>query len=187
MNKRFKFIATSLPDLYRVERKPIIDQRGFFNRFFCAEEFKQIGWNKPIVQMNFTLTRAKGAIRGMHFQLPPHAEAKLVTCLKGRVWDVAVDLRKNSSTFLQWHHILLTAEHQESFYIPEGFAHGFQTLTENCELLYLHSEAYSAEAEGALNALDPKLAISWPLDVSEMSDRDCKHSMLEPDFEGIVI
>lgn len=99
MSSRFDFIKTPLSDLYCVERKPIVDNRGFFNRFYCADEFKEIGCHKPIVQMNFTMTRTKGTIRGMHFQFSPHAEAKLVTCMKGEVWDVAVDLRRESATF----------------------------------------------------------------------------------------
>ncbi len=187
MSQRFKFIATPLAGLYRVEYKPIIDHRGFLNRFFCAEEFKEIGLDRPISQMNHTLTREKGSVRGMHFQHPPHAETKIVTCLQGEIFDVAVDLRKNSPTFLEWHAEILNADAPSSLYIPEGFAHGFQTLGEDCKLLYLHSESYTPEFEGALNALDPKLSIKWPLEISERSERDQNHPFLNEGFQGVKI
>lgn len=145
------------------------------------------GINKPIAQINHTLTRKKGAVRGMHFQRPPHAEIKLVSCLKGEIWDVAIDLRSDSATFLQWHGETLSAENRKSLLIPEGFAHGFQTLTEDCELIYLHTSAYHPESEGALNATDPKLAIAWPLAISDISERDRNHKSIEQDFQGITL
>ena len=187
MSQRFDFIETPLAGLVRVDRKPIVDNRGFFSRFFCVEEFKQIGFTQPIAQMNHTLTKRKGAIRGMHFQHPPYTENKVVTCIQGEILDVAVDIRKGSETFLQWHAERLSADNQFSLYIPAGFAHGFQTLTDDCELLYIHSALYAPNAEGALNALDPTLAIDWPLEVTELSERDFNHPMLNPQFEGIVI
>ncbi len=184
---RFDCFTTLLPGLKILQRKPIEDARGFLSRFFCAEESKELGFNKPISQINHTLTRQKGAVRGLHYQQPPHAEIKLVSCIKGEVFDVAVDLRKNSPTFLQWHGEVLSEHNQRSLLIPEGFAHGFQTLTEDCELIYLHSAPYIKEAEAALNVTDPKLAITWPLTITEISERDRLHPMIKLDFEGIAV
>lgn len=188
MNKRFNFVETPLDGLFLIERNAIKDSRGFFSRFFCVDEFKEIGLQKSIQQMNHTLTHKKGAIRGLHFQYPPHEEAKIVSCIQGEVLDVAVDIRKNSSTFLQWHAEILTAENQSSLYIPEGFAHGFQTLVDNCQLLYMHTATYAPNSEGALNALDPQLGIDWPVDITDISERDSGHPMLvDSQFEGVVV
>jgi dTDP-4-dehydrorhamnose 3,5-epimerase len=184
---RFDFIPTTLPDLKLVQRSANCDPRGFLSRFYCAEEFAEAGIYRSIVQINHTLTCKKGAVRGLHFQRPPHAETKLVSCLKGEVWDVAVDLRSASSTFLQWYGEILSASNRKSMLIPEGFAHGFQTLTEDCELIYLHSAAYHPEAEGALNVTDPKLGIAWPLPITEISERDRNHKLIGLDFKGIAL
>lgn len=183
---RFHFHATPLEGLFLVERKPLADERGFFARFWCTDEFQSAGWVKPVVQINHTLTRRQGAVRGMHYQLPPHAEAKLVTCLRGEVFDVAIDLRPPSPTFLHWHAERLTAANQRSLLIPEGFAHGFQALADDSELLYLHTSAYRPEAEAGINPLDPRLAVAWPLEVAEMSPRDRAHPPLPRDFGGIA-
>jgi dTDP-4-dehydrorhamnose 3,5-epimerase len=153
---------------------------------FCAEEFASIGWRNPVAQINHTMTHRRGTVRGMHFQYPPYAERKLISCLQGEIWDVAVDLRRDSSTFLHWHGETLSAGNQRSLLIPEGFAHGFQTLTEDCELIYLHSATYQPEVEGALNPADPELAIAWPHPISEMSERDRQHPPLGPDFQGVA-
>lgn len=187
MSKRFDFISTPLPGLVLIERKPIVDSRGFFSRFYCAEEFKELGFNQLISQMNYTLTKQKGTIRGMHFQYPPHTEIKIVTCIQGKILDVAVDVRKGSPTFLQWHAEILSAENQSSLYIPGGFAHGFQALTDDCLLFYIHSAFYASNAEGALNALDHILAIDWPLEMIEISERDSRHPLLDSFFEGVVV
>lgn len=184
---RFDCVDAPLFGLKILQRKPIADARGFLSRFFCVEEFKEFGFNKPISQINHTLTRQKGAVRGLHYQQPPHAEIKLVSCVKGEVFDVAVDLRKGSPTFLQWHGEILSENNQRSLLIPEGFAHGFQTLTEDCELIYLHSAPYVKEAEAALNVNDSKIGIAWPLNITELSERDRLHSMIKLDFEGIVV
>ena len=181
---RFVFSPTPLSGLTLVERKPIADARGFLARLFCTEEFGTAGWRKPIAQINHTLTRKRGAVRGLHFQHPPHAESKLVSCLSGEVFDVAVDLRRDSPTFLRWHGALLSAENHRSLLIPEGFAHGFQALTEDCELFYLHTTSFHAEAEGALNVTDPRLAIAWPLAIAELSERDRAHPLIGADFPG---
>jgi dTDP-4-dehydrorhamnose 3,5-epimerase len=187
MNQRLDFIETPLQGLYQINHKLITDQRGFFNRLFCAQEFKEAGLTRPIAQINHTLTKKKGAIRGMHFQYPPWTETKIVTCIHGEVFDVAVDMREKSPTYLQWHAEILSEKNHKSFYIPDGFAHGFQTLTDNCQLLYFHSEFFEPEAEGGVNAMDSKLAIQWPQQVTEISERDKNHPMLGEMFEGINI
>lgn len=184
---RFDFIPASLPGLLVVQRKAIADHRGFLSRFYCADEFREAGISKPVAQINQTLTRQKGAVRGLHFQHPPHAEVKMVSCIKGEIYDVAVDLRRDSPTFLQWHGEILSADNRKSLLIPEGFAHGFQALTEDCELIYLHTAHYHSESEGALNVSDPKLAIAWPLPINDLSERDRKHPFIKSDFPGITL
>ena len=185
-NNRFDFHPTPLTGLWVVQRKSVEDHRGFFCRFFCAEEFQAVGLEKPIAQINHTYTVKKGAVRGLHFQYPPYSEGKIVSCLRGEVYDVAVDIRKGSPTFLRWHGEIISATNQRSLLIPEGFAHGFQTLTENCELLYLHSEAFHPKAEGALNVADPGIGIVWPIAMTEISERDRNHPFINSDFEGIT-
>ncbi len=187
MSDRFDLISTPLAGLTVIRRKPIEDERGLLERLFCAEELRQAGINKPIVQINRSLTRRAGAVRGMHFQYPPHAEMKIVSCLTGEIFDVAVDIRSNSPTFLCWHGESLSATNGKSLLIPEGFAHGFQTLSDDCELLYLHTAPYTPYAESALNARDPRLGISWPQPVTEMSDRDRAHPFTSMDFAGVLL
>jgi len=184
-----RLIVTDLPlaGLKLVERMNLGDSRGFLSRLFCAEELASAGWQKPIAQINHTLTAKRGAVRGMHFQRPPYAEMKLVSCLRGRVWDVAVDLREGSDTLLHWHAEELSADNQRALLIPEGFAHGFQALTDDVELLYCHSAAHQSESEGGLNPQDLKLAIEWPLEIAELSDRDAHHPMIDQDFAGFVV
>jgi dTDP-4-dehydrorhamnose 3,5-epimerase len=123
----------------------------------------------------------------MHFQYSPKAEIKMIKCMRGSVYDVIIDLRQDSSTFLKWYGEVLSAENMKMMYVPEGFAHGFQTLEENCELLYLHTEFYSPEHEGGVRYNDPKLEIKWPLEVTDISEKDRKYSLLGEDFEGIVL
>ena len=170
-----------------IERKSISDTRGFFERIFCRESLDQILQSKAIRQINRSFTKKKGTLRGLHFQHPPHSETKIVTCLKGQVFDVAVDLRKGSPTFLQCNMVLLSEENRFSCLIPEGFAHGFQTLTQDCEMLYLHTADYSEKFEGGINAKDPCLAIDWPEPITECSRRDLNHPMLTEGFEGIEV
>lgn len=184
---RFTILDTPIDDLKIVERQQLSDSRGFFSRLFCAEELAVAGWHRPIAQINQTLTRKRGTIRGMHFQWPPHGETKLVTCLQGAVWDVAVDLRAASPTFMQWHAEELSAANHRALLIPEGFAHGFQTLSNDCELIYLHSESYAPEADAGLNPKDPKLSIRWPLAMTELSARDAQHPMLDHHFKGLML
>jgi dTDP-4-dehydrorhamnose 3,5-epimerase len=178
MSSRFDIVPTPLGGLLRLDRVRIGDQRGWFERMFCADELSAVGWTKGIAQINHTLTLNLGVVRGMHFQNAPHEEAKFVNCLVGEVFDVAVDVRKNSPTYLQWHAEILSADNARSLLIPEGFAHGFQTLTDNVEMLYFHSTSYAPKYEDGLRPEDPKLAIDWPLAISEMSERDRNHKLL---------
>ncbi|WP_027390790.1 dTDP-4-dehydrorhamnose 3,5-epimerase family protein [Chrysiogenes arsenatis] len=178
---------TTIEGLHIVERKPLGDDRGFLERLYCQETLGEPLKHKGIRQINHTLTRKTGTVRGLHFQYPPHAETKIVTCVKGKVWDVAVDLRKHSPTFLQYHAVTLSEDNFQSLLIPEGFAHGFQTLAPDCELLYFHTADYCSSAEGALNAIDPYLAIPWPLPIVERSERDSNHTMLTDTFLGVEI
>ena len=185
MSSRFACTPLPLNGLVRVQRQPLHDARGLFERMFCAGELAAAGWAQPIAQINHSVTRQRGSVRGLHYQRPPHAEMKLVSCLHGEVWDVAVDLRAGSPTFLQWHAERLSADNACALLIPPGFAHGFQALSDDAELLYLHSAAYAPGAEAGLNPLDPLLALAWPLPVAEMSDRDRSHALLTDLFEGV--
>lgn len=185
MSDRFEILATPITGLHALQRKPIGDSRGYLERLFCADELQALIPGRDIVQVNHTLTAGRGTVRGLHFQHPPHAEMKFVHCLRGEVFDVAVDLRRGSPTFLHWHAEVLGADNHRTFVIPEGFAHGFQALTDDCEMLYFHTAAYSREAEGGLNAEDPRLAIRWPLPVAGLSPRDAAQPPLDDDFQGI--
>jgi len=179
---RFVIEMTPIAGLHVIQRQPIGDERGSLERMFCGDELKSIIGQRSIAQINHTLTAKAGTVRGMHFQHPPHAEMKLVSCLRGEVFDVVVDLRKDSPNFLQWHAELLSDNNHRTFAIPEGFAHGFQTLTDDCELLYLHTAAYAPNAEAGLNALDPRIAIAWPVEIVDRSLRDREHPMLDEEI-----
>jgi dTDP-4-dehydrorhamnose 3,5-epimerase len=182
---RLNVDSLPLEGLKRITRQRLGDERGFLARLFCAEALASAGWVKPIAQVNHTFTALPGTLRGMHFQRPPHAEMKLVSCLGGEVFDVAVDLRQGSPTFLQWHGEILSGENARALLIPEGFAHGFQTLTPDVTMLYCHSAAYAPDAEGGLNARDPRLNITWPLPIAALSARDENHPMIGPEFAGL--
>ncbi len=186
MSARFEILGTPVAGLHVLQRKPIGDSRGYLERLFCADELQALMPGRRIVQVNHTLTVSRGTVRGLHFQLPPHAETKFVHCLRGEVFDVAVDLRRNSPTFLHWHADVLSADNHKTFVIPEGFAHGFQTLSDDCEMLYFHTAAYRQEAEGGLNPQDPRLAIRWPLSVAGLSPRDAAHPLLDAAFAGVM-
>ncbi len=187
MSDRFDILAAPIEGLRILKRKPRGDHRGYLERLFCMEELKEVLVGKRIEQVNHTLTRGSGTVRGLHFQYPPHAETKFVHCLRGEVFDVAVDLRRGSPTFLRWHAEILSEGSHKTFVIPEGFAHGFQVLTEECEMLYFHTAAYRQEAEGGLHPQDPRLAIDWPLPVAGLSPRDATHAFLDAQFEGVVV
>ena len=162
---RFEVHRTRLKDLVVIQRQVIGDERGFLARLFCAEQLTSAGWTWPISQINHTATAVCGTVRGMHYQVPPKAEAKLVSCIRGAVWDVAVDIRHGSPTFLQWHAEELSAENLRAMLIPPGFAHGFLTLSEHAEVLYKTTDFWSKDCEGAIRWDDPQLAIHWPLDL----------------------
>ena len=187
MNTSFNISATPIQGLQILQRTHLGDSRGYLERLFCTEELQTLIEGKLIVQINHTFTAKRGTVRGMHFQHPPHTETKFVACLRGDVFDVAVDVRRDSPSFLQWHGELLSADNHKTLVIPEGFAHGFQTLTDHCEILYFHTAAYQSDAESGLNAQDPRLTIHWPLPISEQSERDKGHPIIQPDFRGIVI
>lgn len=180
MNSRFKKIDTSLPGLVLMERQLMGDTRGWLERIFCNSELADLLEGRSIAQINRTHTTSSGTVRGMHFQKPPHAEMKIVACLLGEVFDVAVDLRPGSSTRYHWHGEILSDKNHKTLVIPEGFAHGFQTLTTNCEMLYLHSTAYHPQSEAGFNPRDPLLAIKWPLPITEISERDAAHPFITP-------
>jgi dTDP-4-dehydrorhamnose 3,5-epimerase len=182
---KFLFEETSLPSLMVVQRFVSEDSRGFFSRFFCAQELAFAGFTLPIAQINHTFTALSGSVRGLHYQTGSSSEDKFVSCLRGEVFDVAVDLRRRSPTFLQWHAEILSANNRRSLMIPTGFAHGFQTLTDDCELVYLHSKLYAPNAEAALNVNDPRLAIKWPLPIRSLSERDARHPLVSDSFTGI--
>lgn len=187
MNKHFRLELAKLPDLVVIERLRLGDARGFFSRLFCGEELAAAGWTKSIAQINHSHTAKRGTVRGLHFQRPPKAEMKLVACIRGEVWDVAVDIRAGSPTFLSWHAERLSADNGRSLLIPEGFAHGFQALCDDVELIYCHSAPYAPLAEGGLSPLDPMLAIPWPLLVTELSVRDAGCPSLDSGFKGVYL
>jgi dTDP-4-dehydrorhamnose 3,5-epimerase len=179
------FLPTPLAGSYTIGLTPHQDERGWFARFYCKNEFEAIGHTKEWVQMNHSFTHEKGSLRGLHFQQPPYREIKMVRCIAGSVFDVIVDIRKGSSTFLQFFGIELSAANRTMIYIPEGFAHGFQVLEEDSELIYLHSEFYMPGEEGGLRYDDKRLNIPWPLPVTGLSARDAGHPLLTDNFKGI--
>jgi dTDP-4-dehydrorhamnose 3,5-epimerase len=182
-----KIVPTFISGVTLVETTPYCDERGHFYRAFCSHELAPIIGSRKIEQINISRTALVGSIRGMHFQHAPHAETKLIRCIKGKVWDVAIDLRKGSNTFLQWHAVELSAENYNMFFIPEGCAHGFQVLEPESELLYLHTDSYSCESEGGVRFDDPLISINWPLPVSDISNRDKSHPLLQVSFSGLII
>jgi dTDP-4-dehydrorhamnose 3,5-epimerase len=187
MMSRFFFMPTPIDGLHLIRRTPYKDERGYFERLFCIEDMKIVLGNRKIVQINHSYTMRRGTIRGLHYQHPPHSEMKIVSCIRGAVFDVAVDLRKNSPTFLKFHCTTLAQGDHCAFVIPEGFAHGFQTLEDNCELLYFHTAQFEPQSEGGLNAFDPRLGIEWPLAVSERSPRDQQLEYLTFEFFGLNV
>lgn len=187
MSGRFDVSETALPGVHLLERKAHSDERGWFERMYCTTDLADVLGPRSIVQVNRSLTQSKGTVRGLHYQLQPSAEAKLVSCLHGAIFDVAVDVRRNSPTFLRWHAELLSAENRRSLFVPEGFAHGFQAVGDNCEVLYFATAAYNPNAERGLHPLDPRVAIAWPLAVEHLSERDASNPALAPDFDGIEL
>lgn len=166
------FAETKLPGAYLIDIEKRGDQRGFFARAWCQKEFEAHGLIRRVVQANISLSKRKGTLRGMHYQAAPYAEAKLVRCTRGAIYDAIIDLRPDSPTYMQWLGVELTAENYRMLYVPEGFAHGFQTLVDNTEVAYQVSQFYTPEAEGGVRYNDPAFGIEWPLEVQVISDKD---------------
>lgn len=179
-----KLHATPLSGLTVVETTSVSDKRGSFTRVFCEAALRELHPSRTIPQVNLSMTYQRGTVRGMHYQRPPAAEAKLIRCLRGRVFDVAVDLRIDSRTFLHWHAVELDADKSLEVFIPEGFAHGFQALTDDVQLLYLHTAPWSREHEGGLRPDDPALAIKWPLAIGLISEKDHAAPFIDHGFTG---
>jgi dTDP-4-dehydrorhamnose 3,5-epimerase len=182
-----KFFEIPLKEAYVIEPEPFKDSRGIFLRAFCKRELAAIGQCEDVVQVNHSVSEKPGTLRGMHFQKPPKAEAKYVKCIKGSVYDVIVDIRKDSSTFLKWHGETLTSDNMRMIYVPKGFAHGYQILEPNSEVLYFTTEFYSLEYEDGFRYDDPLVQIKWPPAVTELSIRDKTPSFLPNDFQGVEL
>lgn len=187
MSANIEFIQTPISGLFVLKRKVIADERGHFFRVFCQNELKEIGLTKTLAQINFSHAKEKFTTRGFHFQYPPNAETKIVTCTKGEIFDVAVDLREGSPTFLQWFGTVLSEDNHQSLFIPEGFAHASQSLSNESSLVYLHTAAYSAKNEGGVNVNDPMISVEWPHPPYNLSKRDASFPLLPPNFRGITI
>jgi len=174
------FRETRLTGVFEIHIEPIPDERGFFARSWCRKEFIEHGLNPELVQCNLSMNRRKGTLRGIHFQSAPHQEAKLVRCTRGSIFDVAVDLRPQSATYMQWIGAELTAENRVAFFVPEGCGHGFLTLEDNTEVIYQMSGYYHPEAAQGIRWDDPAFQIAWPAPVEVISERDCNH----PEFQS---
>lgn len=182
-----KQIATSITGAWIIESTAFKDNRGAFSRLFCLHELKEILGARNVVQINHSMTGNVGAIRGLHYQIQPYPETKIVRCLKGRIFDVAVDLREGSATFLKWQAVELTPESNLAYVIPEGCAHGFQVLEKDSQVLYLHTDFYKPEVEGVVRFDDPQIAVKWPLSPTDLSARDLDHPHLCKSFKGIAL
>ena len=182
-----KINKTKLKDLYLIKLNKFKDNRGSFTRLFCQNEIKKILKNDRIVQVNHSITKKIGSIRGLHYQNQPFAEIKFVYCIKGKVFDVCLDVRYKSNTFLKLHSEILSEEDNKILFIPKGFAHGFQCLSRNSELIYFHTQFYSKKHELGVNVFDPKIKINWPKKISEISNKDKDLKFLDDSFNGIKI
>ncbi len=178
-----KFIETALKGAFVIEINQMTDERGFFGRSWCKREMEEHGLNGNVVQANTSFSKTKGTLRGMHYQKHPHEETKLIRCTKGAIYDVIVDLRKDSPTYLKWFGIELSETNYKMLYVPEKFAHGFITLTDDAEVTYLVTEFYTPGAEAGLRFDDPTLKIDWPLEATVISEKDSQH----PDFDESVL
>lgn len=175
------FSELPLRGAFKVDLQMREDERGFFARLFCREEFAAKNLDGNIVQINNSLNSKKGTLRGLHFQRPPKSEVKIVRCIRGAIWDVIVDLRKKSPTFGQWTGLELSEANRSMMYVPKGFAHGFLSLTEDSEIIYLVTEFYSSEYEGAVRWNDPEIGIKWPEEPDVISDKDANAPLFNPD------
>lgn len=182
-----KISFTPIPDLAVAKNIAMKDSRGSFLRLYCEHELSALIGDRQINQINHSHTNNLGVIRGMHCQTPPHSEMKLVRCIKGRVFDVAVDLRLGSPTFLKWHGVELSPENKCMIIIPEGFAHGFQSLEPDSELIYLHTASYHYEAEFVIHYADPSINIKWPIPVTGFSPKDAQAKFIDSNFRGLML
>ena len=182
-----KFVETNLTGAFVIEPNPRIDERGSFARVFCAATFRQQGLCDQFVQSNHSQSLRAGTIRGLHYQLPPAAEVKLLRCLRGEIYDVIVDVRKNSPTFLKWHGVELSDQNRKMIYVPHGFAHGFQTLTDGCEVTYQSSAEYSPDQERQIRFDDPRIGIQWKQLDAVLSPKDAATPQLNMDFSGVEL
>jgi dTDP-4-dehydrorhamnose 3,5-epimerase len=173
------FIGTKIKGVYIMEPELLADERGFFTRSFCKEEFRNYGLDADIVQCNISCNKKRGTLRGMHYQIPPFEEAKIVSCTKGSIYDVVVDLRRDSPTYCQWHSEKLSADSYRMLYIPKGCAHGFQTLEDNCIVYYQMGEYYHSECASGIRWNDPSIGIVWPLPPMIISERDKNYGDLK--------
>lgn len=182
-----QFRSLGLEGLQLVTLKIRSDDRGSFGRMFCRKEMADAGVASDIAQVNHSWTAKAGTIRGLHFQHPPANETKVIRCVRGAVWDVAVDLRAGSPTFLQWRAVELRADQPALIVIPDGFAHGFQSLTDDAELIYFHSAFYAPELEDGFHCMDASLGITWPLPMTQQSARDQSLPVVPPEFPGLFL
>jgi len=187
MSKKIIIEDTKISGLKILNQTTIGDSRGYFERLFCIEEMKDLLLEKSVKQINHTLTEKRGTIRGMHFQYQPCSEIKIVKCIRGEVYDVAIDLRENSDTFMCWHGEILSDKNHRSLFIPEGFAHGFQAVDDNCEMLYFHTASYNPTLESGINPFDSQISIIWPIENSILSEKDKTQKMLNNTFKGIKL
>lgn len=181
-----KLLHTPLPGMHVLNTEPLADARGCLERLFCEQQWAPVRAGLNFVQVNLSTTTRRGTVRGLHYQRAPGLEAKLIRCVRGHVYDVAVDLRAGSPTFMQWHATELREDDAREVFIPEGFAHGFQALSDEARLLYFHTAPWMPGCEGGLRHDDPRLAIEWPLPVANVSDRDRSHPLLDDAFAGLV-
>ncbi|MGW6979075.1 dTDP-4-dehydrorhamnose 3,5-epimerase family protein [Streptomyces sp. NPDC054932] len=179
------FRRTELDGLVEIIRTPREDARGRFARIFDSQDLLTVGWQWPVAQVNLSETVGAGTVRGLHYQVPPSAEAKLVTCVRGEIWDVAVDVRTGSPTFLGWCARTLSGDGLNSMLVPPGFAHGFQAMSEAVSVVYLHSAAHAPQDEAGLHPQDERIGVTWPLPVRRLSERDSSFPPLDPRFTGV--
>lgn len=181
------FNPLDLKGAFTIDVQPFQDSRGFFTRTFCEKEFAEQQLVQHFVQANHSGTEGAGVIRGMHFQHAPFCEVKLVKCVQGSIFDVIIDVRAGSATYLQWFGAELSAENKRMMYVPRGFAHGFQTLSDYSEITYMVSEFYNKESEGGVKYDDPRVNIKWPLPVSLVSDKDMNITYIDNHFKGVIL
>lgn len=187
MKKSFTFNKTTIDGVKTIHRNSITDNRGSFSRLFSQDDLSRKTKVKSLSQINLSKTNLKGTIRGLHCQIQPFAETKIVICIKGKIFDVAVDLRSNSRTLYSYHAEILSGDDCKALLIPEGMAHGFQTLSENCELIYMHTAPYNVSHERKFNPFDPKININWPLELAEISESDMASPFIDEKFSGLSL